>query len=225
MKYIFLISGKLQSGKNQFAEYVSEHLSYNDIRVTEDLFAKGVKDGCKEDFKKFTDCLNDKLYNIEQMVYNLGGHDLIMNDTISAIHDLKIYDDNWYENKTDLTRVLLQTYGTEIFRDRVDQEYWPKQLCERCESSDSDVILITDVRFENEVSMLKDLGRNNLDIQVVSIRIEREMERANDFNEHPSETALDEYDKWDYVVTNNDSLEMLQSCALEIANEIYFEED
>jgi len=225
MKYIFLISGKLQSGKNQFAEYVSDYLSYNDIKVGEDLFAKGVKDGCKKDFKKFVECLNAKLYDLSQLVYEMGNHSEMMNTTLDCINDLKIYDDNWYEDKTDLTRVLLQTYGTEIFRDRVDQQYWPKQLCKRCLESKDDVILLTDVRFENEISMVKELGILIKDIEVVSIRIERPMDRTEDFNEHPSETALDDCTDWDYVVTNDDTLEMLQSCAEEIIDEVYFTEE
>lgn len=222
MKYIILISGKLQSGKNQFAEYMQEYLEYNGKKVSTDLFAKGVKDGCREDFADFAKCLNEKIYAIKQDVYALGQHSDKSHKILESLNELEIHEDNWYEDKTDLTRVLLQIYGTEIFRARVRDTYWPDQLSERCSNSDSEFILVTDTRFVNEVEVIKEYGECSTNIEVVSIRINRDIQREESFNEHSSETALDDYKDWDFVVANDGDLKMLSACAHQITDEIAF---
>jgi len=63
--------------------------------------------------------------------------------------------------------------------------------------------IITDVRFPNEVEGIKDRGG-------IVIRINRDNgTRAIDVNPHLSETALDDYDGFDYVVENDGSIEDL----------------
>ena len=51
MKYVLLLSGKINSGKNQYAEYLIEELENKGARVTQDLFAKDLKQYCSEDFE------------------------------------------------------------------------------------------------------------------------------------------------------------------------------
>ncbi|MEX0595953.1 MAG: hypothetical protein WD512_05575 [Candidatus Paceibacterota bacterium] len=70
--------------------------------------------------------------------------------------------------------------------------------------------IISDVRFPNEAQVIKD--RNG-----ILIRINRTTNNSlinNDIHavtnwQHPSETSLDSYDNWDYVVENDGSLEDL----------------
>ena len=50
-KFVIMLSGRMRSGKNQFATYLEAELKSFDISVRQDLFAKDLKDGCKEDFK------------------------------------------------------------------------------------------------------------------------------------------------------------------------------
>jgi hypothetical protein len=107
-----------------------------------------------------------------------------------------------------MTRILLQLYGTEIFRNRVDKEYWAKQVVENVKNSDSDVIFITDVRFPSEIDALKNQG-----FDIITIRINRRMTREHEFNQHESETALDNYGLFDEVVENNGTLEELKEKA------------
>lgn len=66
--------------------------------------------------------------------------------------------------------------------------------------------IITDVRFENEVNVIKEKGGK-------VIRINRETEQINN---HPSETSLDNYDKFDYVINNNGTIMDLFSNVFEI---------
>lgn len=183
---VILISGKLQSGKNQFAEYLKETFEQHGKLVRCDLFAKGVKDGAKEDFKLLCDYLN----------------------TLD-IPELKTTEENFYEEKTELTRILLQLYGTEIFRNRVDKNHWVKQLIYRAKENSEYVSLVTDVRFQNEISLLK----QDPDLYVCTVRINRTVNRIGVENEHPSETSLDTYSDWDFHITNNGTLEDLREDA------------
>lgn len=94
-------------------------------------------------------------------------------------------------------RELLQKFGTAI-REGVDPDFWVKSLFNIYE--DKDFIIIPDVRFPNEAKAIKDRGG-------ILIRIERDGAGAGN---HISETALDDYKEWDYVINNNKSLEELK---------------
>lgn len=178
MKTVVLVSGKLQSGKNTFADMCIDILKekYN---VSYDYFARLLKERCKEDFKPLVEYVNS--LNLEE---------------------LHTVDDNWFENKNKLTRILLQIYGTEVFRNRVDQNYWANELVKNVKSSDSDIIFVTDVRFPSEITALE-----NEKMKVVKVRINRNIDRNDVVNEHESEKALDDYSSWDYVFENNGTLE------------------
>ena len=68
--------------------------------------------------------------------------------------------------------------------------------------------VVTDTRYPNEIQRIK---RGFSD--VVTIRITRDsVEKLK----HPSETALDQWTDWDYLVENNGSLEEFQKKILEI---------
>lgn len=185
MKLVVLVSGKLQSGKNTFADLCIENLK-NDLKVSYDYFAKELKQRCKEDFKPLVEYVNSL-----------------------NIPELHTEDDNWYENKNKLTRILLQVYGTDVFRNRVSEDYWAEQLVENVYNSDSDVIFVTDVRFPSEITALENEG-----FDVVSVRINRNLNRDDSVNEHESETALDNYTSWDYVFDNSGTYDELKEFSI-----------
>ncbi len=61
-------------------------------------------------------------------------------------------------------RTFMQKVGTEMFRDCLDQDIWVK-LCKKriigyteCQEPVPNVIFITDVRFPNEVEMIRSIG-------------------------------------------------------------------
>lgn len=63
--------------------------------------------------------------------------------------------------------------------------------------------VITDVRFPNEVEAIKQRGG-------IVIRVNRnQMDDSSLKLEHASETALDNYEDWDYVIDNNGTIEEL----------------
>ena len=57
-------------------------------------------------------------------------------------------------------RWAMQTIGTELFRDGIDEDVWVKSLLARIDKSNHDKFAVTDVRFPNEVNHLQRAGAN-----------------------------------------------------------------
>jgi len=224
MKKVILLSGKIHSGKNQFAEFLKKELQRKGLKVSQDLFARSLKDNCKEDFQKLVSVLD---YIAEDIKAQIGlfvdQRHIMLNPTIlrnfeNSVNKLKIKDENWYENKTDITRIILQLYGTEIFRKRVDRDWWVKQVKNRCVASNDDIVIITDCRFPNEITeMICD------NYETIAIRIYRNINTQEQIACHDSETALDGWGEFDFVVENNGTLEELRCSASTIVK--YLTED
>ena len=217
MKKVFLFSGKINSGKNQLADFVGEIYKKRKKKVISDLFASDLKQWSSDDFVGLGKILNGISHSLEVAIgqvktnreaYGLPDDGLIPK-LISLAHQLKIKEENFYENKTDISRNLLQTYGTNIFRNRVDDDFWIKRTKKRIIEHDADIILITDVRFPNEIDFIA----NSDEYETYSIRINRQLDRSGDEHEHISETALDDYEEFVYSIDNNAGLKELEDNA------------
>lgn len=103
-------------------------------------------------------------------------------------------------------RKFLQALGTEAMRENLHVDVWLNALF--ADYTDSQDWVITDVRFQNEADRIKEMGG-------VLIRIDRPGPTPE--KEHPSETALDNYDGWDYYIANIGTVEELRVKV----NEIY----
>jgi len=98
-------------------------------------------------------------------------------------------------------RWALQTVGTEAFRQQIDRNIWVKVLQRRYQQHPQSVV-VTDIRFKNEVNMIKDMGGH-------VIRVDRDIPFDDSKDHHASECSLDDFDEWDYVVSNNSTLDFL----------------
>ena len=196
MKTVVMLSGKMRSGKNTFADILIEEILKQspNTKLKYDFFAKPVKDQCKDVFRNLTNYLNN-------ISVQIGARELYTDD------------DNWYEDKNEITRILLQTYGTEIFRDKVDEEYWSKLMRENIIHSDQEIVIITDWRFKNEVNII----RESTEYKTITVRIERPelLIPVSDIHQHSSEKDLDDYNDFDHRVTNI-SISKLQAEAIHL---------
>ncbi len=114
-------------------------------------------------------------------------------------------------------REFLQKIGTEAMRNGLHENVWVNALFSEYQAntiaigtSEFDITeedqlpywIITDTRFPNELQAVKE--RNGITIKVVR-------NTTNTIGAtHASETALDDYTEWDYVVDNNGSIEDLK---------------
>ena len=107
-------------------------------------------------------------------------------------------------------RRILQWWGTE-YRRAQDPDYWTKAWDRKVAEFDLDqiLVLVDDVRFGNELDMIRAHGG-------LIVKIERPgFEGAN---QHSSETSLDDYAAWDGVIVNDGSLAEFQRKAERVVN-------
>ena len=99
-------------------------------------------------------------------------------------------------------REFLQDMG-DILRE-VDENFLTKRLIEdfKVYKKEFDNVIISDVRLPNEIEYIK----QNCEDEVISIRVNSsgsKRELTVDEKNHHTETDLDNYDKFDYVIENN----------------------
>jgi len=222
-KKLILLSGKINSGKNQLAEYLKSKFEENGYSVNLDLFAKDLKDYSSEDFKSLGKVLQQKITNLKSMVslfYDAKlnvSKGVMLNRIMDELDSLTFVDDNFYEDKTDITRILLQLYGTDIARKRFDDKFWITKASERMNNTEDDIIIVTDVRFPNEIDDMYTLVDTR---EVIPIRINRDITTEQLITSHESEKALDDYEQWFYIVDNNGTLQDLYDVATNIYNDL-----
>ena len=226
MKTIIGLSGKARSGKDSFIQA----LTGNNYIVRG--FADSLKEECAEfctkliDLKVATDTIDGYENLREFLAYlNLGpvldqdGSELFMDWYVNDFqpiqctcgtkrHDLgtwvKIFNDPILKPAF---RKLMQWWGTEYRRNLFGESYWVDQMSKFIDSIPEDsVLFINDVRFLNEASFVKSHGGTL--IRIV---------RPGIFSgSHPSETSLDDYPGFDFVVQNVGTLEDLQASVLSV---------
>jgi len=79
---------------------------------------------------------------------------------------------NWIDANKASLRPLLQYWGTEVRRVE-DPNYWVRKLDEKVRASDGDLIVITDVRFQNETEYIR-AGCGGIIVKVVRTDIQPE---------------------------------------------------
>jgi hypothetical protein len=110
-------------------------------------------------------------------------------------------------------RDLLQKLGTEAMRSGLHKNVWVNALFADYqfnieEDEQIPYWIITDSRFPNELAAVKE--HNGIAIKVIR-------DSGNTIGTtHTSETALDDYTDWDYVINNNGTLEELKTQVLSI---------
>ena len=129
----------------------------------------------------------------------------------------------WTGVKDEPGRQLLQELGTDKVRSKFP-DYWAEAIGKFLAAvpDDFDCAFVPDARFENEIEVVK---RYNPQAKI--IRIERYNEDGTlylnpkltqDQHNHPSETSLDDYEDWDYIVENHNLEELEESAEAILAD-------
>ncbi len=107
-------------------------------------------------------------------------------------------------------RTLLQQVGTEIVRDTIDKNFFIKRIIEdiKVYSNFFDVITISDARYPNEIDLVKEAFENTISINVERLNYETKLNTVE--QQHRTETALNDYKNYDYVVLNDTTLDDLK---------------
>jgi len=188
-KLIIGIHGKLGSGKGTVSNYIAEYFNNLGIPIYYRMFALPLK----------------------QVVEILSGI------------KMETKTDNFFEDGiTDYTQKqkeifvphfnmtigqMLQKVGTDVFRDHFDKNTWVKTLFEvnYTQTKNNSVYLISDARFPNEADEVK--KRSGI---LLSVNGKQHIDSTRNIN-HISETAMDDYNNYDYVINNLESIESLKN--------------
>lgn len=222
-KIVILLSGKINSGKNQFADYLNYEFRKRGMTVTNDLFARDLKDYSKEDFRTLGSMLKHQVDNVRTLLetyFDPKEHGILLQPIIKELEKFNFKDENFYENKTDITRVLLQLYGTDIARKRFDDQFWVKKTADRLNNNNSDVIIVTDVRFPNEIDDMFAMLNNT---KIIPVRINRLNKEMYIIKEHSSEIALDDYNQFHYIIDNVGTLDVFRKQSEWLVNDLMTE--
>ena len=117
----------------------------------------------------------------------------------------------------------MQHLGTEVIRNNIDKDFFIKRLCNdiRVYSYYFDVITISDARFPDEILTPKKLFDDVITIKVFRSNFETNLSESE--QKHSTETALDDFSDYDYVIENNGSIDDLDKKVLEIVKEVEHE--
>lgn len=127
--------------------------------------------------------------------------------SISFAGYLKEYAKNisgWDGSEETKPRELLQQLGIELIKEKIDNKLFIRRVLEDIEvySYFFDVIIITDARLVDEVESVKNKYKDAVTIRIVRDNYESNL--TSNQKKHITETGLDGYDNFDYIVSNNE---------------------
>lgn len=128
--------------------------------------------------------------------------------SISYAFYLKIYAKKiikWDLSEDTKPRSFLQSIG-DLVKD-IDNNFLIRRLLEDIEVYNNyyDTLIITDARFKNEIEEIK----KRYDTVVINV-FRNNSDLTETQKSHNTETSLDDYNEYDYVIDNNGTLEELK---------------
>jgi len=187
---IIAVAGKARSGKNVFAEFLASEL-YK--RTGEAYVLMAYADELKRMVQREFDLSWDQLWGEEKEV-----------------------EDKRYRRWTDKDeevywtgREIMQAYGE--FHRSIDWNFWVRKLFLIADEKEYKNIIVTDVRYPNEVDPILERGGYH-------IRVNRPASDKIHGLTHSSETSLDAPYKVDFAISNSGSLDDLKKLAGDIAS-------
>lgn len=119
-----------------------------------------------------------------------------------------IADYGWEKAKVLIPEIrrLVQVFGTEVGRNILGEDIWVQALINKIKSEMPDKVVITDVRFENEFSAVKNYGGEMWRVQRPGVTAPN-----NHSSEHSLEGVMNLHD---HFVNNNGDLENLRDAVL-----------
>lgn len=127
----------------------------------------------------------------------------------------------WDGSEATKPRDFLQQVGIELIKEQIDSQLLIRRLVEDIKvfSYFYDIIIITDARLVNEIEIPKATFENITTIRVIR---NKDNELTDNQKQHLTETDLDNYETFDYIINNN-SYDALKSEVYQILDEVNYE--
>lgn len=205
----YAISGHMLSGKDTLANILSEHFTSKGFNPIILGFADALKvevdqiiNLIRRDGGDIAKIMTDSFYHNVSASQIARMARILMSD---ALADPSLTA----KSRTQSVREALQYWGTNVRRG-ADPDYWVKKIRQRVyellDADDKNVIIISDARFPNELDMVKSLCGKIIRLNVSPVTQVRRLFKRDGLQadqkklSHPSETACDDYNGFDYVV-------------------------
>lgn len=116
---------------------------------------------------------------------------------------------NWDGNEETKPRELLQQIGVELIKNQIKENMLIERIVDdiKVYSYFFDVIILSDARFKEEIETIKNKFNNVTVIKIIG----KENKLTELQKNHITETALDNYDKYDYIIENKTTKEELEN--------------
>ena len=123
---------------------------------------------------------------------------------------------NWNGKESTKPRDFLQQLGVELIKNQIDENMLINRIKEDIKVYEYffDVIIISDARFKDEIENIK-----NANTVVIKIK-GKENKLTNNQKQHITETALDDYSKYDYIIENKTTKQNLKKQIENLMEEI-----
>lgn len=140
---------------------------------------------------------------------------------ISYASYLKMYAKEvlgWDGNESTKPRDFLQQVGVELIKNKINPNMLIDRVIDdiRVYSYFFDIIVISDARFVDEISVIKDNFSNVSVIHVLGKSNDLTFEQQS----HSTETGLDGYNDYDFIVNNDGSKEELRNKIFYLLEEV-----
>lgn len=178
------VGGYKRCGKDTFTKLLIEELKKQNIDARRRSLADTLKEECAEMI----------ITELRKTARKFWGKYTVVIPTKEELLS-KMHSDEYKEQ----FRLLLQWWGTEFKRRMVDDAYWIDMVKEWADASTADVVVVSDVRFQNEIDFIK----NNEGFRVWVYRDGCEP------SEHASENSIDINTGWNLTVENNATIDEL----------------
>lgn len=128
----------------------------------------------------------------------------------------------WDGSEEKKPREFLQQFGTNLVRNRIDNELFVNRMLEDLKVFEYfyDVVTISDGRLPIELDTIRDNVSN-----VTIIRVNRpnfDNGLTEEQKSHITETGLDNYENYDYVLSNDGTIEELKAKVIKIIKEVEY---
>jgi hypothetical protein len=137
---------------------------------------------------------------VEYLIEKYGG---VKVSFAEPLYDILNYAQKVCNYKSEKDRKFLQFVGTEWARS-INENVWVELLLQKSRSID-DNMFVSDIRFINELTALKDDGWTCVKLNRCSVDDNR---KGSGTTKHDSEKGIVD-ERWDYVISNDDTLEEL----------------
>lgn len=124
---------------------------------------------------------------------------------ISYGHYIKDYAkrvSDWDGSEDTKPRELLQQLGIELIKSQIDDKLFIRRILEDIKvfSYFYDIIIIDDARLIDEIESIKNIYPNSINIRIIRENYDNGLSKQQ--KEHLTETSLDDYNKFDYIIYN-----------------------